>query len=57
MDKLPHHAWAVAFAIGPLAAWLAWAIQRRRPGHILAAALANAALWILGPAFVLQATT
>ena len=54
MDRLPHHAWAAALAIGPLAAWLAWSVQRKRLGHFIAAALANAALWILGPALILQ---
>lgn len=41
-----------ALSIGPCAAYLVWALQRRRWGHAGVAALANVILWIGGPAFI-----
>lgn len=48
------HAWALGLAVGPLFAWLCWALQRKRWGHAAAAAVANLALWVAGPAFILS---
>jgi hypothetical protein len=52
--KLKQHAWAFALTIGPLAAWLAWSIQRGRKVHAFFAGFANGLLWIGGPAFVMK---
>jgi len=49
MDKLPRHTWAAGLTVGPLFAWLCWAIQRRNRLHIALATAANIELWILGP--------
>lgn len=50
--RAPRHAWAAGLTVGPLFGWLCWAVQRRRWGHALTAAVCNVALWIAGPAFI-----
>lgn len=41
-----------ALSIGPFAAYLVWALQRRSRLHIGIASLANVILWIGGPSFI-----
>jgi len=41
-----------ALSVGPCAAYLVWALQRRRWGHVSLAVSANLILWIGGPSFI-----
>lgn len=50
--KFHRHAWVAGFAVGPFAAYLLWAMQRGKRGHIGAAILFNIGLWILGPILI-----
>ena len=49
--SLPRHAWTIGLGLGPLSAYMLWALQRHRMGHLAAATALNIALWIYGPAF------
>lgn len=40
--------WALGLLVGPLFAWLCWAIQRRRWGWASVAFTANLAFWFTG---------
>lgn len=43
---------AAALSFGPCAAYLVWAITRRKPVHTAVAVLANIVLWSAGPALL-----
>lgn len=44
-----------ALSIGPLAAYLVWALIGRHWGHLAVAATLNLTLWTLGPALIAYA--
>lgn len=52
MNRLAKIAPVAALAVGPLAAWLVWAIVNRKPFQAGAALVANIALWTGGPAII-----
>jgi len=47
---------ASALSIGPLAAYLIWALTGRHWGHLALAGALNLTLWTAGPMFLAYAT-
>lgn len=43
---------AAALSVGPCAAYLVWAITRRKPIHIVCAVILNLGFWVAGPAIL-----
>lgn len=46
-----------ALSIGPCAAYLVWAITRRRWFHVVIAAVLNLLLWTVGPISIIYVGT